>query len=372
MSARRCCCSGEPGECRHDLGCRRRPCCRKTTGTSWKPQPQGTWLLIRYDTTDTGVRPIPSGDVWWTSPDIWLTGGDAFGNPVGGQPAVIYARVWNLGGLVAFPTTVSFSFIQPFLALPGGDVPTFIGTEYALIPSLGYAEVTVPWTPPNVAGDVHTCIAVTCSCALTNDVPSVPGNAVADRHTGQRNLTLVGASVRNFEFQLNMVNLRPWDAAVQLGVRALWSNAADLISTDPMDIASLQTAVRAIDVPHTQMEYRLLARRAALLSDQKTECYSLVPAAQVNEIVQITAMRLGRRYRRGSIAPPRNRINATYPSITPIGNAVDLKVLQHATVRFAVRVPEPTDGRKWLILNIVQVTEGLIDGGYTVALRVVE
>jgi hypothetical protein len=41
--------------------------------------------LIRYDPADLGARPVPASDIWWESPDIWITGGDAFGNPIGGQ-----------------------------------------------------------------------------------------------------------------------------------------------------------------------------------------------------------------------------------------------------------------------------------------------
>ena len=67
----------------------------------WTPQPQGSYLLIQYDAADTGVRPVPSGDVWWLSPDIWVTGGDGLGNPIAGQPCQVNARIWNSSGQLA-------------------------------------------------------------------------------------------------------------------------------------------------------------------------------------------------------------------------------------------------------------------------------
>src|ERR1035438_3770174 len=82
------------------------------------PAPVGTWLLIRFDQADAGARPIPSTDVFWESPDIWLTGGDAFGNPIGGKPATVVVRGWNLGLIQAAPVQAAVSYITPSLGGP--------------------------------------------------------------------------------------------------------------------------------------------------------------------------------------------------------------------------------------------------------------
>jgi hypothetical protein len=337
----------------------------------WQPQPVGTWLLIRYDDADTGARPVPSGDVWWASPDIWITGGDEYGNPIGGQPAVIHARVWNLGGVVAMPVAVTFSFIEPGLGLPTTAPTPIPGTVGANVQPKNYQEVTMPWTPPTVIGDVHTCIIVTCSCLVSNDVPSVPGSVVADRHTGQRNLTIIGTPVGKFEFGLTMTNLRPYAAAVQLGVRALWRTDAGFNATAAMDVPALKTAALAIDIPHTQRDYRLLAKRAALLSVQTTHRqFTLISQKGLHDLIRVTHVEPGHVYRSGAFVPPVNRVNATLDSITPIGRAVELKALQRASVHFAVTVPDTEHEREWLVVHITQITEGAVEGGYTLALRV--
>src|SRR5579859_7142212 len=123
------------------------------------PMPNvSTWLLIRYDSADMGARPVPASDVWWESPDIWLTGGDQFGNPIGGQPATVFARVWNLGTLPAAPVYVDFFFIAPSLGiLP--SAPEQIGKKSAcvLVPPLSAVVVAcpTPWIPPVTQGNLH-------------------------------------------------------------------------------------------------------------------------------------------------------------------------------------------------------------------------
>jgi hypothetical protein len=358
--------------------CRQSPCCcgRGNGGgegngggqppPGWEPQPVGTWLLIRYDTSDAGARPVPSGDVWWTSPDIWIEGGDQYGNPISGQQCIVHARVWNLGGLDAMPVIVTFSFIEPGLGLTGLKP---IGTVGAFVPSANCADVPIPWTPPPVVGDVHSCIVVTCSCPVTSDIASVPGNVVADRHTGQRNMTIIGTPMKMMEFQLTMTNLRPWAATVQLGARALWTNAPRaLLVLGVTDVPSIRTAVRAINQPNTLVGYRLLAGRAAMVTHHPGE-FTLLPEREVPELVRVKSVHPGHMHNAGAVVPPPNRINATNTSVIRIGRPAELKSLQSAIVHFEVKVPPPEKNHEWLVVHIAQITEGLIEGGYTVAMR---
>ena len=310
---RRCsCCGSAPAKC----------CCKPGgPGTGgggggvtppWTPQPQGSYLLIQYDLADTGVRPIPSGDVWWLSPDIWVTGGDSLGNPIGGQPCQVHARIWNLGNASAVPTAVSFFYIEPGLAIPV-TIPQPINNvpAYTMVSSGSYADVSVPWTPPQVVGNVHTCLIVTCSCATTGDIPMVPGNAIADRHTGQRNVTLIGTPVREgFKFELVMRNLLPTAASVRLGARAMWlTEPRRLGHFAQFDPLALTSAVRMIDRPNTTTRQYLLGRRAALLVDHaKAIPSTLVPHDDVRGVVQVTSVRRGRALRAGTVIPVRSRV----------------------------------------------------------------
>jgi hypothetical protein len=339
-----------------------------TTLRGWEPQPLGTWLVIRYDVSDMGARPLPSGDVFWTSPDIWITGGDRHGNPIGGQPAVVHARIWNFGGLDACPVIVDFSYIEPGLGLP---VNKPIGKIGAIVPAANYTEVAVPWTPPKVEGNVHTCIIVTCSCdVICNDVPKSPGNVVADRHTGQRNMTIIGTPVKKIDFRLGLTNLRPRTAMVQLGARALWSNARDLLVIGVTDLPSVRTAVQAIDRPHSQVEYRLLSRRAAMVSRRMLDGhFSLLSEGTVSELVRVNSIDRGHIYNTGAVIPPRDRIDATYSSVAVVGRGEELKSLQHASVHFEIAIPQGNKHHEWLVLHLAQITEGAIEGGYTVVLH---
>jgi hypothetical protein len=303
--------------------------------------------------------------VWWTSPDIWIEGGDAFGNPIGGKPCILHARVWNLGGLDAMPTIVNFSFIEPGLGL---TTPMPIGTAGPHVPSNNFADVTVPWTPPKAAGDIHSCVIVTCACQVTNDVPSVPGNVVADRHTAQRNMTIIGTAMKTLEFQLTMTNLRPWAATVELGARALFSNTPrDLLMLGVTDVPSITTAVRSVNQLQTDVGYRLLAGRAAMVIQPPGE-FRLLPGREVPELVQVKSVRAGHIHDEGAVVPPPNRLNATNASVTRIGRPAELKSLQRATAHFEVKVP-PEKNHAWFVVHIAQITEGLIEGGYTVVLR---
>jgi hypothetical protein len=369
-----CCCVPSPQRC----------CCKQggtgpsggggTTSPPWTPQPQGSYLLIQYDAADTGVRPIPSGDVWWLSPDVWVTGGDGLGNPVAGRPCMVNARVWNLGTMSAIPTSVEFFYIEPGLAIPL-TIPQPINAvpAYALVPGGEYVDVGVPWTPPPTVGNVHTCLIVTCSCVTTGDVPTVPGNAIADRHTGQRNVTLVGTPIDPvFKFELAMRNLLPNAASVGLGARAMWLTPPRvLMHFEQFDPLALTGAIRMIDRPNTTPQQYLLGRRAAMLLDHgKAMKSTAVAQADVAAIVQVTSVRRDRTLHTGEVIPPRARVDGTTDAITRIGNPIDLKSLQQATVHCEITVPVTPDNHEYFVVHIFQLTRDTVDGGYTIAFKV--
>src|SRR5512145_1006257 len=75
------------------------------------------WLVIRHLASDTGQRPLPSGEVFWNSPDIWIESSDSLGNPVAGEPNFVHAIVRNFGMADAFPVKVDFFWADPSLGL---------------------------------------------------------------------------------------------------------------------------------------------------------------------------------------------------------------------------------------------------------------
>lgn len=344
-----------------------------TAGSLPWPLPKvSTWLLIRYDTADLGARPVPAGDLWWDSPDIWLTGGDAFGNPIGGQPANVFARVWNLGTLVAVPVFVDFFFIAPSLGiLP--SAPKRIGNKSAcvLVPPLSAVVVAcpTPWIPPVTEGNLHSCLLATCSAPITGDVPSVPFNPVADRHTGQHNYTVLEANAgKKISFTLNLANLEPLVTKVELRAAASWQRHAKPSAHGFAAKPSAAGPINAILSSAKSSEHRLWAQRAALILERSDQSYDALPTDEVRQALRLTAVTPGDVKRSAAIVAPANRFGMVGSSFTTLGDAIELKAQQQATATFSITVPQQAP-QPWFIVHLAQVGGGAVVGGYTIAIR---
>lgn len=180
----------------------------------WSP-----WLLIRYTGIDLGARPIPSGDVFWESPDVWVESSDPMGNPVAGEENFVHARVFNLGAADAAPVKVDFYWANPALGLGPGNM-NLIGTEWVEVFSLTATDVRCrkPWIPL-MLNDGHECLVVNCSNHVLDPIlhPFAP---TLDRHVGQRNVHVVTAPAgKTLRFSLQVNNLFPLVAAAQISAR---------------------------------------------------------------------------------------------------------------------------------------------------------
>lgn len=208
-----------------------------------RKEPHGAWLVVRYDTSDFGARPVPAGDVFWLSPDIWVTGGTGLGTIVEGVPFSIHARVWNLGAFMASPTRVDFAILDPALGI---TTPQLVGTAWIpYLPGLSTAAVTCPntWTRESVAGG-HPCLLVKASSTPMDPAP--PGyNSYLDRHTGQRNLTVVPAgSASSVQLALTTTAVLGTPERVQLAATALLGGRAeDLLRPGPTALRNALTAL---------------------------------------------------------------------------------------------------------------------------------
>jgi hypothetical protein len=336
------------------------------------PLPQvSTWLLLRYDAADFGARPVPAGDTWWESPDIWITGGDQYGNPIGGQPTKIFARVWNLGTLAAVPVFVNFYFIAPSLGiLP--SAPQRIGHKAGciLVPPLSAVVVECPtiWVPPVTEGNLHSCLLATCSAPISGDVPTVPFNPVADRHTGQRNYTVVEAEAgEEISFALHLANLEPLQTKIELMATAAWRPDAKTATHQFATKPTIRGPVNAILAKSTTpSQLRLWAQRAAIL-ERSTDSYHPLPGDEVRRAVRIGEIRLGEVRRSPAVVAPPNRFGTVGTSLAAVGDGVELKPQQQATATFSITVP-PKGPHSWFIVHLAQVSNGSITGGYTVAI----
>jgi hypothetical protein len=332
-----------------------------------KAMPQGTWLYIRFDGADAGARPIPSGDVFWSSPDIWTIGGDGLDNPIGGQPLTVQARIWNAGSLAASPLRVDFYYIAPSLGIVA-SAPKHFGTVWSVAPPRSGTIVSCPWTPPTEFYDLHACLIVTCSAPLQNERAVAPPNPVADRHTGQHNFTVIEAGGgEQLHIPLRLGNLLSRPAALTLTAAATWMKRATPKAGPFFHGAAMSGAVRAADTTE-RVTAQLWSRRAAIL-DQTRHGDQDIAVAQdhVTDIVGLTSMEMGGRRRSTTTLIEQPRIDEDAP-FADLGNPIGFEPHQSATANFAITVPRKVE-HPWLLVHIAQKTDGLIDGGYTVAIH---
>lgn len=337
-------------------------------GPDWKPRPQGTWLVVPYDAADVGARPAPNGDPVWTSTAIKVIGGDALGNPTGGSPVSLEARILNYGALDAAPVRVDFAFVAPSLGiLPGA--PELIGTAWTSVPAGQATSVPCPveWTPPTYPTDLHACLLVTCSAPGQNDIPTAPANPVADRHVGQHNLTVLEAGgAEAMALRLNLANLEGREASVEIAAAAAW--LFELPGREKVGLlphlgarAAIQVAARARSLEQA----RLWTRRAALVDVEAREAKrEILEAGEVREIVRVASLRAGKTMRpSGALMPPAGRTKAGGEAFTTLEGKLELAPAQMGTVELELRVPK--SDYPVLSVHLAQSIDGRIDGGYT-------
>ena len=155
----------------------------------WTP-----WLLIRYRDTDLGLRPIPSGEQFWLSPDIWIESSDPWGRGVVGEENFVHARVFNLGKASSLPTRVDFYWADPSIGLGAANM-NLIGTEWVEVDAHTTKDVRCnsPWIPVFL-NNGHECLKINCS-NLALDPISQPFQPTLDRHVGQRNIMVIPGSI---------------------------------------------------------------------------------------------------------------------------------------------------------------------------------
>jgi hypothetical protein len=333
--------------------------------------PIGTWLLIRYDQSDMGARPVPGGDVFWESPDIWITGGDALGNPIGGQPAAVFARVWNLGSVDAMSVRVDYSFIAPSLGIPA-SAPAPIGTNWTLVPALRatVVECPEPWIPPEQVGDLHSCLIVRCSAVLQNDTPTT-GSAISDRHVGQHNMTVQEAEPgQKLTVPLLLRNLGPQPAEVELMASAGWRAGSEIRRDEPMLAPSLAGAIAGADQPAGIGEPRLWARRALLLAERPaSDAVRPFSPAEIGDVVTIDSIKREPAVDANPLVPPANRVLLSATPFRSIAKTETLPPLGGARTHLTVNVPEKARD-PWFVVHLAQATGGALTGGYTIACRI--
>jgi hypothetical protein len=163
------------------------------------------YLLIRAFTPgDRAVRPIWPPRPSWLSPDIHLIDDSWTGpfqadqvvwSPTAGRSYRMFVHIWNLGLLPAAGVHVRAWHVAPgFFSGQPGYTPQLIGGAFLdLAPRTapgahGLAEVIPAWRiPTSLTG--HECLLASVECPADRWNGVLDANA--DRHVGQRNLTIL-------------------------------------------------------------------------------------------------------------------------------------------------------------------------------------
>lgn len=190
----------------------------------WAP-----WLFMRYKEStptylspDVGLRPIPPGEPFWVSPDIWVESSDPYGNAVAGEENFVHARIFNLGKATSAPTQIDFYWADPSMGL-GPSNMVHIGTEWQEIEAHSARDIRCnkAWVP-QFLNNGHECLMVNCSnpmmlqpgqtynFAPTFDPIKLPFQPQLDRHVAQRNIHVVqGKGGQMVKFSVFVNNLFP-------------------------------------------------------------------------------------------------------------------------------------------------------------------
>ena len=169
------------------------------------------YLLIRAVVGDRGVRPTWPPKPSWESPDVLLIDASYQGefdparlvtSPVAGRSYRVFVRIWNLGLLPAIGVHVKAWAVNPgFFGSFNQHDPYYeqhlIGGRWVELSDrtrpdcVAVVELDRTWDiDPGTSG--HHCMLAEVECPLD------PGSGLllanADRHVGQRNLTILTAS----------------------------------------------------------------------------------------------------------------------------------------------------------------------------------
>lgn len=184
------------------------------------------YLLIRAAVGDRGARPTWPPTPSWESPDILLMPAEVKGpfdstrlvtSPVAGRSYRVFVRIWNLGLVPAVGVHVKAWAINPGFFGTGnqhdpyyqqhliGGVWTELG-DRTRPGCTSVVELDRTWDVSE--GDTsHQCLLAQVHCPL--DVASGALFSNADRHVGQRNLTVMTGAMSPFMLVSTLAGLVP-------------------------------------------------------------------------------------------------------------------------------------------------------------------
>ncbi len=367
------------------------PWCRLINQQGRKYTP---WLMIPYNSTDVGLRPLPPNSVYYASPYIYVESSDPSGNIVAGEPNYVHAIIVNAGLAPALPTIVDFYWGNPSLGL-GAASMHWIGTEWAYIWQESQQDIrcNTPWVPDFENGG-HECLIVNCSAPI-NDPITNPFEPWLDRHVGQRNVMVTKAAAgKLIKLPLAVHNLFPIVAhteffaqvehfALAEGNREERASERDIIN----ELANfgqerMNTADELLSrYADNTAEARLAALIAPIVTTDRPEPIvrrlnterRARAAARFSEDVRHlkTGNTLGAV---GQLFAATDTLKKTDRTVNNSGNLLlqtaSLGPNEHRTLDVELLVPEGTAPGEFVVAQITQVYQGVPIGGYTIVVSV--
>jgi hypothetical protein len=185
------------------------------------------YLLIRTALGDRGDRPI--NVPCWESPDIWTVVGDPASTPpippdhggtvLVGQPATLYAHVWNLGFAPLAGVRVEFYWVDPSVGA-GGSLSHLIGMARCELAGRGMqgshklVKCPTAWVPAMLNGG-HECLFARVA-GIGDPIGGNEWNPNLNRHVGQRNIAVVAAGTNIAGLVAQLDASRPAGTRLQL------------------------------------------------------------------------------------------------------------------------------------------------------------
>lgn len=359
-------------------------------------RPVTPWLLLRYNLTDRGFRPIPPPEPFWISPDISVQTNDPLGRPIAGQVNYVHARIHNLGAFAAAPVKVDFFWADPSLGLGAAHMhkikepaDPLEGSVYLEIPSLHAVDVRSPVWVPLMLNNGHECLIVHCSNWAADPIRH-PFQPVKDRHVGQRNMQVIPAppgGLIQFSLKLNNLTMERSQTRIAARVRHLrltrpLSDRADLrgaILNAALFMMAQPAPRQAVTVKMREaMHVTMNMRTAEKESANREEAQFRTVRAEYG--APYIATELGDRCRNIWLDQPENagrqdtsglcRPCQSEPKPAGGGLAVLRQLVLHGgeqrDVQFEVGIPEQAKLGDFVVYHIFQQDEIGVRGGYTV------